>query len=307
MAVLLVVMSMFSFGVLTFNVPASVSGGAGGGGRGLAGSAGMGFLAALLSTPCSFAILAAAFAWAQGQSLAFATVAIMLIGAGMSAPYAILTAAPGLLRRLPRPGHWMEIFKKGIGFVMLLIAVKLVSALPQTGRMDMVYFAVVLAFCLWMWGGWVGLNTARGRKWIIRGLAVVLAAAAAWAFLAPSGKPVIDWQGYDAAAIERAVASGRPVLVEFSADWCLSCAVVERRVYARKDVAALIKEKNVLAVKADTTRKDSPATAALGQVYGEPGVPVTILYVPGDPTPARWHGLSFGDELAAALRKLPVR
>lgn len=304
MAVLLVVMAMFSFGVLTLSVPASLGGGAGTG-RGLAGSAGMGFLAALLSTPCSFAILAAAFAWAQGQSLGFSTLAIMLIGAGMAAPYAVLTAVPAWLRKMPRPGHWMEIFKKSIGFVMLLIAVKLISALPQAGRMNMVYFGVALAFCLWMWGGWVGIDTKPRRKWAVRGLAVVLAAAAAWAFLAPSGKPFIDWRGYDAAAIEKAVAEKRPVLIDFTADWCLSCAVVERRVYARKDIAALIKEKGVLAVKADTTRKDSPATAALGRVYGEPGVPVTILYLPGEPVPLRWRGLSFGDELAAALRKLP--
>ncbi len=304
MALLLVVLAQFCFGVFTIGVPSSIAGKSGSG-KGYAGAVGMGFLAAVLSTPCSFAILAAAFAWAQAQPLLLATVAIMVIGIGMAVPYAILTSMPGLLKRLPKAGRWMELFKQAIGFVLLLIVVKLIGALPQMRRMDVLYFAVVLGFCVWMWGSWVSYDTKPLRKWLIRIIAIVLAVAAGWLFLRAPVKGFIDWQRYDANLIERAEMEGRPVLIKFTADWCLSCQVVEKIVYSRKDVAELIEEKGVLAIKADTTTKELPATVALENVYNEPGVPVSMLFMPGEEEPARWRGMSFADELKALLEKLP--
>ncbi|MHC4572654.1 MAG: protein-disulfide reductase DsbD family protein, partial [Planctomycetota bacterium] len=171
MALLLIVLALFMFGVFTITVPSSIASRSGPG-RGYAGALGMGFLAAILSTPCSFGILAAAFAWAQGQHLALGTFAILVIGVGMALPYAILTSVPGLLKRLPRAGRWMELFKQAIGFVLLVIAVKLIAALPEVRRTGVMYFAVILGFCVWMWGGWVGYNTPAVRKWLIRIIAV---------------------------------------------------------------------------------------------------------------------------------------
>jgi thiol:disulfide interchange protein len=100
--------------------------------------------------------------------------------------------------------------------------------------------------------------------------------------------------------------------MDFTADWCLSCLVVEKNVYARKDIADLIKQKGVVAIRADTTLKNYPATKALKEIYNEPGVPVSILLVPsgveglvpGVEEPTRWRGIAFGDELKAALQKL---
>ena len=303
MALLLVVLAQFCFGVFTIGVPSSIASKSGSG-KGYSGAVGMGFLAAILSTPCSFAILAAAFAWAQAQPLLPATVAIMVIGVGMAVPYAILTSMPGLLSRLPKAGRWMELFKQAIGFVLLVIAVKLIGALPQARRMGVLYFAVVLGFCVWMWGSWVSYDTKLSRKWLIRIIAMALAVAAGWSFLRAPAGGLIDWQSYDANLIESARAEGKPVLIKFTADWCLSCQAVEKIVYSRKDVAKLIKEKGVLAIKADTTTEDLPATFALKNVYNEPGVPVSMLFMPGEKEPVRWRGISFADELKKALENI---
>jgi thiol:disulfide interchange protein DsbD len=303
MAMLMVVLALFMFGLFTITVPSSISGKSGSG-KGFGGAVGMGFLAAILSTPCSFAILAAAFAWAQAQPLGLATLAIMVIGIGMAAPYAILTAMPALLSKTPRPGRWMELFKQTIGFVLLVIAVKLIAALPADRRMNVLYFAVVLGFCVWMWGGWVSYAAPASRRWAVRVIAVALAVAAGFAFL-PAPKPsLINWQKYDSAVIKQAQNANKPVLMDFTADWCLNCVVVDKKVYARKDIADLIKQKGVLAIKADTTVSDYPATIALKEIYNEPGVPVNILLVPGQDEPKRWRGLSFGDELKSALEQL---
>ncbi len=306
MSLLLVVLAMFMFGVFTIGVPSSIAS-KGGPGKGYIGAVGMGFLAAILSTPCSFAILVAVLAWAQAQPLLLATVAIMVIGVGMTMPYAALTSMPRLLKRLPKPGRWMELFKQAIGFVLLGIAVKLITALPQTQRMGALYFAVVLGFCVWMWGGWVSLTTPSLRKWIIRTVAVLIAVTSGMWLLPAAGGKQIDWQEYDKTLVARTVEDQRPILIEFMADWCLTCKAVEKTVYSRKEVIELIEGKGVLAIKANTTSKDNRATVDLKEVYNEPGVPVTILYLPGQSEPVRLHGLLIGGKLKEHLKNLPQK
>ncbi|MFQ6034896.1 MAG: cytochrome c biogenesis protein CcdA [Sedimentisphaerales bacterium] len=306
MSLLMVLLALFMFGVFTVTVPSSIAGKAGPG-QGHLGSVGMGFLAGLLSTPCSFAILTAAFAWAQTQKLTLATIAIMLIGVGMAAPYAILTSMPSLLKYLPKAGRWTELFKQTMGFVLLIVAVWLITALPELRKDGVLYFVVILAFCVWMWGGWVGFSTPAVRKWVIRIVAVVIAAAAGVWLLPGPGAERIDWQQYDTALIEQAIEEQKPVLIEFMADWCLSCKTVEKVVYSRVDIAKLIEQKGVLAIKADTTEKNFPATLALKNVYNEPGVPVSMLFAPGEREPIRWRGILFADELKKALNELSDR
>ncbi|MBN1391542.1 MAG: thioredoxin family protein [Sedimentisphaerales bacterium] len=305
LALLLVVLALFMFDVFAVTVPSSVAAKSGSG-KGYLGTVGMGFLAAILSTPCSFGILAAAFAWAQAQPLRPATVAIMVIGVGMAVPYLILVSIPGLLDSLPRPGKWMDIFKKTVGFILLGIAVWMITALSQERRAGLLYYSVILSFCVWMWGGWVGFGSKTSSKIIVRTIAVLLAVGAGfWLLSAP--KAMIDWKGYDAGLIEKSLADNNPVIIKFTADWCLSCKAVEKLVYERKDVAELIKQKGVVAVKADTTAKDYPATKALKDIYNEPGVPVSMLFLPGQKEPVRWRDKTFGDELKSHLEKLPSK
>jgi len=306
MVLLLVVLALMMFGVFNIGVPSSIAGKSGSG-KGYSGAVGTGFLAAILSTPCGFGILGFAFGWAQAQHWLVATVVIMVIGVGMAVPYAILTSIPGLLKRLPKPGQWMELFKQGIGFVLLIIAVKLIGALPQAYRTNVLYFAVILGFCVWMWGGWVSFNTKPARKWLIRISAAMIVFAGGWVFLpAPAGE-LIAWQDYDEAVIDNAIAEGKPVLIKFTADWCLSCQAVDKVVYHNEDIAGLIKEKAVLAIKADTTLTKYEATDALKNKYNEPGVPVTILFLPGVEEPVRLHEIFFAGKLKEILKELPSK
>ena len=306
MVILLVVLALLMFGVFNIGVPSSIAGKSGTG-KGYSGAIGTGFLAAILSTPCGFGILAFAFGWAQAQHWLLATVVIMVIGVGMAVPYAILTSIPGLLKHLPKPGQWMELFKQGIGFVLLIIAVKLIGALPQIYRTNVLYFAVVLGFCVWMWGGWISFNTKPARKWIIRITAILIVFTAGWVFLPTPAGELIPWQDYNDAVIDTALAQERPVLIKFTADWCLSCQAVDKVVYHREDIAKLIEEKAVLAIKADTTAKDYPATLALKNKYNEPGVPVTILFIPGAEEPVKFHEIFFAGKLKELLEKLPSK
>jgi len=303
MGLFLMAFGLFMFDVFGIAVPSSITGGASTGG-GMAGSVGMGFLAALLSTPCSGAILAAVVVWAQTQSPAMSLLAFALMGAGMALPYAIIVLVPSLLNKLPRPGDWMEHIRKAMGFILLIIAVKLLSALPKERLVDALFYALILSFCLWMWGSWVNFATPRGKKWAVRIVAVLIAVLSGF-WLLPTQKDVLNWKPYDAAMIQKAVTAKQPVVIKFTADWCTNCVVVEKRIYHDPQVVKLIKDKTVLIIKADTTAKDMPATGDLTGLYGESGtVPVSIILLP-DGRQIKLRGIFDKQELLDTLQKLP--
>ena len=123
---------------------------------GMLGAVGMGLLTGVLATPCSFGYLTSALAFAQSQSIALGSAVIMTIGLGMALPYAILSAFPGLINRLPRPGRWMEILEQTMGVAMLLVGLWLAATASQDARP---YWwgslAVVVGMAGWMGGWWV--------------------------------------------------------------------------------------------------------------------------------------------------------
>jgi len=266
---------------------------------------GMGVLTAVLSTPCSFAILTAALVWAQAQSLWAGSMAMVLIGVGMAAPYAVLTAMPNLVRRLPRPGVWMEHFKQSMGFVLLLVAVWLIGTFSaEAYPFWLAGFAVVLAFCLWMWGSWVRYDAPLYKKTAVRTVAVFVAVSAGVFMLAPPRPLATHFEPYDQARIDQALRDGRLVLIDFTADWCVNCKAVEKRVYDNPEVAARLRSMNVLAIRGDITTADLPANAPLRD-YNE-AIPVTILLSSSVDEPIRLRGIFSKQDLFDALDKLTV-
>lgn len=302
MAILMVVLALYMFNVFTFSIPVSVGTGKPSGG--FIGSVAMGFLAAVLSTPCSFAILTFVLAWAQTQPIPLATITILLIGVGMALPYVILTSIPKLLAKIPKPGRWMELFKQASGFVLLGIGVKLLEAVQADKIIDILYYCVVIAVCVWMWGVCVSYDTPAAKKFIIRLSAIILAILFGFILLGQPQKAIIDWKPYDANVIASAQKENRPVIIDFSADWCLSCKILDKTVFSSKQVADLIKQKGVLAIKADTTQYDYPATIALKEIYNEPAVPVTVLLLQGKAEPIKLPGNLIKNELIKNLQSL---
>ncbi len=315
-AVIVLFLAIVFFGlamldIVTLSLPSSVAGHQSDTSR-LAGSLGMGFFAGVLSTPCSGALLGFVLVWAQTQPLLVSSTAIVLMGVGMALPYAIIVLIPSLLDRIPKPGHWMEIFKKSTGFLLFAIAVKLtLAALPKDRLLHVLMYGIVFSYCVWMWGKWVDFSTPALRRVVIRFLAVVLAVGAGLWLLPASERPAgaaLDWKPYDAAVVQQAVSQQRPVLLKFTADWCTNCKVVERRVYEDPEVVELIRDKDVLPIKADTTVIDYPATRDLKAVYGEAGnVPVTIVVRPDGSREKPLRGIFDRQELIAILITLPEK
>ncbi len=312
-AVIVLFLAIVFFGlamldVITLSLPSSVASRQGTG-SGIAGTAGMGFFAGVLSTPCSGALLGFVLVWAQTQPLLVSSTAIVLMGVGMALPYALIVSIPSLLDRIPKPGTWMEIFKKSTGFLLFLIAAKLtLAALPRDRLLNVLMYGIVFSFCVWMWGQWVGFGTPAGKRRLVRGIALAIAVGVGFWLLPAGGPPedaVIDWQSYDRDVVQTATDQKRPVLLKFTAEWCTNCKVVEKYVYHVPEVAELIAQKNVLPIKADTTSISYPATADFRDIYGEAGnLPVTIVLLP-DGTQKKLRGTFDKKDLIQILKTLP--
>ena len=302
LALVLVALAANLFGLFNVVVPSRIAGlGQGGGKQGHLSSAGMGFMMAVLATPCSFAILAQAMAWAQIVPLWLGTVAILTIGVGMASPHAVLVALPNLVSKLPKPGRWMELFKQSMGFLLLPVAIWLIFAGSEdTYPGWVVAYAVVLALCLWVWGTWVRFDATFRRKLLVRGLAAALAVGGGIWMLTPAKASVITMEKFSTQRIDAARKENRLVLVKFTSATCLSCLVVDRTVYSDPEVARRLHEHNAVVIKADTTDAAAPASKMLKQQFGG-APPLTVLFPPGGGKPIRLDGKFTKADLFKAL------
>ncbi len=275
------------------------------GGSGFAGSIGMGFFAGILSTPCSGAIIGAVLVWAQTQPLSVSSIALVLMGVGMAAPYALLISIPKLLDYVPKPGTWMEIFKKTGGFLLILIAVKFtLTALAKDHLINVLLYGVIFSFCVWMLGAWITFSTPKGKKWTIRFIAAVIAVAAGYYLLGEIEESKVQWQKYDPATVQTALKNDQPVLLKFTADWCTNCKIVDKKVFQDPAMAALLAQKGFVTIKADTTRQSFQATVDYKRVFKEPGnVPNTILLNPDKQTITKIRGIFTPEELKQIINE----
>ncbi len=266
--------------------------------HGAAGAFFNGLLATVLATSCTAPFLGAAagFALVTNASYAVLIAIFLMVGVGLAAPYVILSWQPAWLKFLPKPGAWMEKFKVAMGFPMLAAGVWLFN-LTFTFYADRTWwlaiFLVFVALAAWVYGEFV----QRGRN--RRGLALIvtavllatgyayaledqlrwrepLAATASSNSLAkdPSG---IDWQRWSPEAVAQARAAGRPVLVDFTAKWCLTCQANKAIAIEIPSVEAKLKAINAVALLGDYTRFPDNITEELNR-FGRAGVPLVLVY-----------------------------
>ena len=304
LAMLMVALACNLFGVFTVMVPRKImamDSGVSARAGGHLGAMGMGVMMAILATPCSFATLMGVLGWASVKPIWLGTLAIVLVGVGMAAPHAMLSAFPSLVNKLPKPGRWMELLKQGMGFAVLAVAAWLIGTLSETSYvMQVACFGVLLAFALWAWGVWVRYDAPLSRKLLIRGGAIVLVAVAGVGLLRPPRPLAVKFEPFSEARIVEARQEGHIVLVKFSATWCISCGIVDRIIYNDPDVQQELIDRGVVAIKGDVTARSAPANRLLyEQLRGAP--PLTVIYPPGEGEPIRLRGKFSHADLTAAL------
>ena len=259
-----------------------------------------GVLATVVATPCTAPFMGAALGLALTLSTAGALLIFTALGAGMAVPYVGLSMAPGLLDRLPEPGAWMETLKQFFAFPMFATAIWLVWVFGQqtgNGGVALLLFGLLLlGMAAWVVHRWSAPSLSRTVTFLTRGVVTIMIvgavaagvigagyerSAAASSSEAPAASEASGaWTPFSPARVDSLRAQGRPVFVDFTAAWCLTCQVNERTVLNTDAVQGAFDERNVALVKADWTNRDAEITRAL-ESHGRSGVPVYVLY-PGD-------------------------
>ncbi|MFQ5955126.1 MAG: protein-disulfide reductase DsbD family protein [Kiloniellales bacterium] len=256
--------------------------------HGLGGHFLAGALATVLATPCSAPFLGTAvgFAFARGATEIFAI--FLALGLGLALPYLLVAAVPRLATMLPRPGAWMVMLRRGLGFALAATGLWLVTVLAsQQG--DLVAGAVALVMLALGAALWAGRRLGGRARRLAPAAAVGLAALALATSLLPASaardQPAAvesHWRPFDLAAIPGLVGDGRIVFVDVTADWCITCQVNKSLVLDRGAVADWLKSDGVIAMRADWTRPD-PRIARYLEGFGRYGIPFNAVYGPGAP------------------------
>ena len=300
-----------------FEVGGSVqNAGAGLAGRGgAAGAFFTGALAVVVAAPCTAPFMAGAIGFAATQPPVAALAVFLALGLGLAAPFVALSFSPGLLRRLPRPGPWMNTLRRLLAFPMYAAAAWLAWVLARqagTEALGLLFVAaLLLALAGWLFGTGQGARRAlafRGAAAISAALAVAALAGVAWWSATPAQGVAAETASSEAWSPERVAelrAEGRPVFVNFTADWCVTCKVNERVALSSRRVTEAFEDNGVIYLKADWTARDAAIAAALAE-HGRSGVPLYLLYAPGVSEPVVLPQLLTPGALAAALERAGV-
>lgn len=328
------VMALGIMGLFTFNLPQSVYA-INPSAKSPGGSFLFGVMTAVLGLPC-FGFVAGALLPAAAAIGPSATIAVFAsMGVGMALPYAILTAKPSLIAKVPRTGPASELVKQVMGLLLLAAAafflgsglLALVQDKPYLGKV-LHWWAVALLGTLA--GGWLAVRTIQITKSLPRQaffsiVGLLIAAVgiyAAWSFTDREARDhaIADearakaantselvpgiWNKYNQPAIDRALASGKIVVMDYTAEWCLNCKALKAAVLDVDPVRSALQGNNILKVEVDLTSTRAPGWAKLRSL-GQTGIPLLTVQGPGLPKPWLSNAYTSGDVLDALARAQP--
>jgi len=251
-----------------------------------------GVLAVVVASPCTAPFMGAALGYALTAPAAATLAVFAALGVGMAVPFTLLSWFPAWRRVLPRPGAWMVRLKQLLAFPLYAtvawLAWVLGAQLDNDAVVRLLLTLVVVAFALWAWRAYRG---GASRAFSVAALAALVGAVViAWPLLrgdaagtaSAATKAQADgpWQRWTPEGVAALTQGGKPVFVDFTAAWCVTCQVNKRLVLNDAGVRAAFAQRNVALVRADWTRRDPAITQALAAL-GRNGVPVYVLYRPG--------------------------
>ncbi len=262
---------------------------------GLAGAAFTGALAVVVAAPCTAPFMAPALGYALTQPPLVSLIVFAALGLGMAAPFTLLAFLPKLLAKFPRPGAWMETFRRALAFPMYAAAAWLVWVLAQQtdagGLAKLLAAAVLIALGAWLYGRSQSGANAPSKRWTLTAAgAVVIVAAAVMAVVSPyagpataaaSGEPAKAGElasvPYTSETLAQLRDAGTPVFVDFTAAWCITCKVNERTALASAKVVDAFAKTGTVYMVGDWTNRNAQIAAVLDE-HGRAGVPLYLVY-----------------------------
>jgi thiol:disulfide interchange protein DsbD len=266
--------------------------------EGYLGSFFQGLFATLLATPCTAPFLGSALGFAFGQSPVVILAMFLAVATGMSFPYLLLSAKPGWRTWIPKPGTWMEIVRQFLAFPLLATNVWLLWVVNNQlgGAAVLTILTLFLLIALLLWGIVRSGVITRGFLRIPLRIVVILLLGFPSLFLIRSVLQLspataktsgtesttegIAWIPYSAAELERLRSEGKPVFLDFTASWCLTCQFNDRTSINVPAVRKILRDKGITAMKGDWTNSDPAITEAL-KSFGRVGVPLAVYYPAG--------------------------
>ena len=276
---------------------------------GLPGTFATGVLAAIVASPCTAPFMGAALGYAITRPAPESLAVFLSLGAGFALPVLLLSLFPAWLQFIPKPGNWMKRFKQALAFPMFATAAWLLWVLSQQTD-TWVYGGalaglVILAFVAWLYGQW----TPRGwRLWLLGTCTAAALMLVIGPMLAsdPSAQPRLDSSDdrpWSEQQVQELTAAGRPVFVNFTAAWCITCKVNEQLALSTDNTRQLFEARSIAYLVADWTRRDPAITRQLER-YGRSGVPLYLLYPPAAEQPVVLPQLLTEGNIAEAIDKL---
>jgi thiol:disulfide interchange protein/DsbC/DsbD-like thiol-disulfide interchange protein len=254
-----------------------------------------GVVASVAATPCTAPFMGAAVGFTLTQSAGLAMAVFAVLGIGMALPVLLLSHFPALMKKLPRPGRWMETFKQVLAFPLFATVAWLAWVLGAQAGNDAVLALlaglILVAMAAWMFGKWehaaAPWRAAVAAILAATGLAVAWpgpAAAPSTAGIASAAPGELAWEEWSPEKVASYTRQGHAVFVDFTAAWCVTCQVNKRIALHNEAVVREFGSRGVVALRADWTRQDPRITATLAAL-GRNAVPVYALYLPGEAAP----------------------
>jgi thiol:disulfide interchange protein len=238
-----------------------------------------GVLACVVASPCTAPMMGTALGYALVQPAWISLSVLATLGLGLAAPMLLLAAIPRLARYMPKPGAWMQKFKQALALPMYFSAIWLGWVLAQQRGIDAFALLLVAAVLLALGLVWLEQQRFSERLWGRR-CALLLTLSAAlplfYALQTPNAASAVEWQNYSAARLQ-SLRGSKPVLVQMTAAWCVTCKLNERVAMSGSAFADSLSKKGVVALKGDWTHQDAAITSYL-RSYGASGVPLVVLY-----------------------------
>lgn len=245
-----------------------------------------GIFATLLATPCSGPFLGVTLGWSVQQPAHITYLVWFVMGLGMASPYILLGFFPGWVKYLPKPGNWMVTFKEVCGFVLMGTVIFLMSSLKAVWVLPLLIMLLSIGFSLWMIGHLYSINSTSQRRWTVRTLATVVSVVGCWLAIGLADERPraheLPWRPFAGKTVKQELARGRTVLVDFTADWCLSCKTNEKLALNTPETLARVKQHNIVTLKADWT-DGSPEITQWLEAFDSVSVPLTVIFPGGDP------------------------
>lgn len=307
-------MGVFEIGNSLMNVAGSAKTG-----NGLKGSFFSGVLATVLATPCTAPFMGTALGAAITMPATTALLVFAVLGFGMAVPYIVLSSFPALMKKLPKPGAWMETFKQFMAFPLFATAIWLAWVFGQQvgidGLTNLLIGLLLMSMGIWILNRWKATQISNVSRIVSRAFVILLIVGGFFISASSNAQTSgtltsetdpygIEWQAYSEDQLDQHLAENKNVFIDFTAAWCITCKANERIVFSSDEVKDKFKDLNFVMMKADWTNRNPEITRAL-ESFGRNGVPLYVIYHKDLDEPMILPELLTPGIVMDALNKLP--